>query len=46
LASNLQNAADKLRSHTDDMARVMQQIATSAGEINITESKLADIIKS
>ena len=46
LASNLQNAADKLRSHTDDMARVMQQIASSAGEINITESKLADIIKS
>jgi methyl-accepting chemotaxis protein len=28
------------------MARVMQQIAASAGEINITESKLADVIKS
>ncbi len=46
LASNLQNASSKLRSNTDDMARVMQQIATSAGEINVTESRLADVIKS
>ncbi|MDD3269893.1 MAG: methyl-accepting chemotaxis protein [Syntrophomonadaceae bacterium] len=46
LASNLQDASAKLRSNTDDMARVMQQIAASAGEINITESKLADVIKS
>ncbi|MDD2620380.1 MAG: methyl-accepting chemotaxis protein [Syntrophomonadaceae bacterium] len=44
LASNLQNAAAKLSSNTEEMASVMQQIASSAGEINVTESKLADEI--
>ncbi|PKM78066.1 MAG: chemotaxis protein [Firmicutes bacterium HGW-Firmicutes-15] len=44
LASNLQDAAGKLSSNTEQMASVMQEIAASAGEINITESKLADEI--
>ncbi|HWP97824.1 MAG TPA: methyl-accepting chemotaxis protein [Syntrophomonadaceae bacterium] len=45
LARDLQEMAGKLSSNTQEMASVMQEIAASAGEINITEIKLADVIK-
>jgi len=36
--------ANRLNSSTSEVAGVMQEIASSASEINITEAKLADLI--
>lgn len=44
LAHDLLEMANKLNSSTSEMASVMQQIAASAGEINVTEGRLADLI--
>ncbi|PKM77208.1 MAG: chemotaxis protein [Firmicutes bacterium HGW-Firmicutes-15] len=45
LASDLQDMAARLNTSTGEMASVMQEIAASAGEINLTGEKLADHIK-
>lgn len=45
LARDLQEMASKLSVSTSEVASVMQEIAASAGEINITEGRLADLIK-
>ena len=45
LAKDLQELAAKLNANTEEMASVMQEIAASAGDINITEGKLASQIK-
>lgn len=45
LARDLQDMAHKLSANTGEIASAMQGIADSAGEINLTESKLAEHIK-
>ncbi len=45
LARDLQDMAARLNTSTGEMASVMQEIAASAGEINLTGGKLADHIK-
>ncbi|NPV92843.1 MAG: chemotaxis protein [Firmicutes bacterium] len=45
LAKDLQELAGKLSANTEEMASVMQEIAASAGDISITEGKLASQIK-
>jgi len=45
LAFNLIDMSGKINTGTENMASVMQEIAASAGEINITEGHLADQIQ-
>ncbi len=45
LPHDLQHIAGKLNANTQEMAGVMQEIAASAGEINLSEGKLAEIIQ-
>lgn len=45
LAHNLKDMAGKLNISTNEIASVMQEVAASAGEINVTEARLADHIK-
>lgn len=45
LAVSLQEMAARLNTSTQEIASVMQQIAASAGEINLTEGRLAEQIK-
>ena len=45
LAINLQEMAAKLNASTEEMASVMHEIAASAGEINVTETRLAEQIR-
>ena len=45
LAHNLQDMATRLDNSTGEMASVMEQIAASAGEINMTGGKLADHVR-
>ena len=42
LVKSLQDMATRLNANTQEMASVMQEIAASAGEINLTESQLAE----
>lgn len=44
LARDLQEMAGKLNASTSEVASVMQEIASSAGDINVTEGRLADLI--
>lgn len=44
LARDLLDMANKLNASTSEVASVMQEIAGAAGEITITEGKLADLI--
>lgn len=45
MARNLQEAAAKLNSATHEMARVMQEIASSANQINLNEGVMVDNVR-